>query len=85
MSQKRVLASEPGATQKSAAMTEGDFVLPEDARIDRSSPIPDQVYRLLRQAIITLRMPPGHSFASFIPTIVSSCLRLMPMRSECRM
>ncbi|HWT96020.1 MAG TPA: GntR family transcriptional regulator, partial [Terriglobales bacterium] len=59
MSQKRVLASEPGATQKSAIMTESDFVLPEDARIDRSSPIPDQVYRLLRQAIITSRMPPG--------------------------
>lgn len=59
MPQKWVLASEPGATQKSAAMTESDFLLPEDARIDRSSPIPDQVYRLLRHAIITSRMPPG--------------------------
>lgn len=59
MSQKSALASKPGATQKSATMTDKDIVLPEDARIDRSSPIPDQVYRLLRQAIITLRMPPG--------------------------
>jgi GntR family transcriptional regulator, rspAB operon transcriptional repressor len=33
--------------------------LPEDARIDRSTPIPDQVYRLLRQAILSLAMPPG--------------------------
>jgi DNA-binding GntR family transcriptional regulator len=33
--------------------------LPAEARIDRSSPIPDQVYRILRQAILTLRMPPG--------------------------
>jgi DNA-binding GntR family transcriptional regulator len=33
--------------------------LPADARIDRSSPIPDQVYRILRQAILTLRLPPG--------------------------
>src|SRR4029434_4391874 len=33
--------------------------LPEAAQIDRSQPIPDQVYRLLRHAIITLRLPPG--------------------------
>lgn len=33
--------------------------LPADAQIDRSQPIPEQVYRLLRQAIITLRLPPG--------------------------
>ena len=45
--------------QKSAAMKTDDLLLPADARIDRSSPIPDQVYRLLRQAIITLRLPPG--------------------------
>jgi DNA-binding GntR family transcriptional regulator len=59
MPENRGLASKPGATQQSAPMTEDNFVLPEDSRIDRSSPIPDQVYRLLRQAIITLRMPPG--------------------------
>jgi DNA-binding GntR family transcriptional regulator len=33
--------------------------LPDAARIDRGQPIPEQVYRLLRQSIITLRMPPG--------------------------
>ncbi|HZT19629.1 MAG TPA: GntR family transcriptional regulator, partial [Dongiaceae bacterium] len=33
--------------------------LPEGARIDRAAPIPDQVYRLLRQAILSLRMAPG--------------------------
>lgn len=33
--------------------------LPEIAQIDRAQPIPDQVYRLLRQSIITLRLPPG--------------------------
>jgi GntR family transcriptional regulator, rspAB operon transcriptional repressor len=33
--------------------------LPEAAQIDRGQPIPDQVYRLLRQSIITLRLPPG--------------------------
>jgi DNA-binding GntR family transcriptional regulator len=33
--------------------------VPEDARIDRASPIPDQVYRILRQAILSLAMPPG--------------------------
>lgn len=59
MPQKSVLASKPDRTQKSAAMTEAKTVLPEDARIDRASPIPDQAYRILRHAIITLRMPPG--------------------------
>jgi DNA-binding GntR family transcriptional regulator len=33
--------------------------LPQDARIDRSRPIPDQVYGLLRRTIVTLRLPPG--------------------------
>ena len=33
--------------------------LPADARIDRSSLIPEQAYRILRHAIITLKMPPG--------------------------
>jgi DNA-binding GntR family transcriptional regulator len=33
--------------------------LPDAARIDRGQPIPDQVYRLLRQSIITLRLQPG--------------------------
>ena len=33
--------------------------LPEDARIDRAAPIPEQVYRILRLAILTHRMPPG--------------------------
>jgi GntR family transcriptional regulator, rspAB operon transcriptional repressor len=33
--------------------------LPDSAEIDRGQPIPEQVYRLLRQAIITLRLPPG--------------------------
>src|SRR5499426_3294610 len=33
--------------------------LPDSAEIDRGQPIPGQVYRLLRQAIITLRLPPG--------------------------
>jgi GntR family transcriptional regulator, rspAB operon transcriptional repressor len=42
-----------------AASTVGKTGLPAGARIDRSSPIPDQVYRILRHAILTLRMPPG--------------------------
>jgi len=33
--------------------------LPAAAQIDRGQPIPEQVYRLLRQSIITLRLPPG--------------------------
>jgi DNA-binding GntR family transcriptional regulator len=33
--------------------------LPEVAQIDRSQPIPEQVYRLLRQSIVTMRLPPG--------------------------
>ena len=33
--------------------------LPAAAQIDRAQPIPEQVYRLLRQSIITLRLPPG--------------------------
>lgn len=33
--------------------------LPADAKIDRSLPIPDQVYALLRRTIVTLRLPPG--------------------------
>jgi GntR family transcriptional regulator, rspAB operon transcriptional repressor len=33
--------------------------LPPDARIDRSRPIPDQVYALLRRTIVTLRLQPG--------------------------
>jgi DNA-binding GntR family transcriptional regulator len=40
-------------------MKQGKTILPADSRIDRSSPIPDQAYRILRQAIITLHMPPG--------------------------
>ena len=36
-----------------------DAPLPEAAQIDRGQPIPEQVYRLLRHAIITLRLPPG--------------------------
>jgi DNA-binding GntR family transcriptional regulator len=34
-------------------------VLPEAAQVDRRQPIPEQVYRLLRQSIITMRLPPG--------------------------
>jgi GntR family transcriptional regulator, rspAB operon transcriptional repressor len=33
--------------------------LPPDARIDRSSLIPEQAYKILRHAIITGKMPPG--------------------------
>jgi GntR family transcriptional regulator, rspAB operon transcriptional repressor len=33
--------------------------LPVEARIDRSTTIPDQVYRILRHAILTLRLAPG--------------------------
>src|SRR5215468_7391889 len=33
--------------------------LPVAAQVDRGQPIPEQVYRLLRQSIITLRLPPG--------------------------
>ena len=43
----------------SPAMGDGRAPLPEDARIDRGAPIPEQVYRILRLAILTHRMPPG--------------------------
>jgi DNA-binding GntR family transcriptional regulator len=33
--------------------------LPEAAQIDRAQSMPEQVYRLLRQSIITMRLPPG--------------------------
>ena len=48
----RKRAPQPGT----AAVPSG---LPLDARIDRSRPIPDQVYALLRRTIVTLRLPPG--------------------------
>jgi DNA-binding GntR family transcriptional regulator len=44
---------------KRAAAESAGTPLPAGARIDRSLPIGDQVYRILRHAIITLRMPPG--------------------------
>jgi DNA-binding GntR family transcriptional regulator len=49
-------------SQKRAQQAEVPMVppgLPSDARIDRSRPIPDQVYALLRRTIVTLRLPPG--------------------------
>ncbi len=42
-----------------AAARESASVLPPKATIDRGQPIPGQVYRLLRQAIVTLRLQPG--------------------------
>jgi DNA-binding GntR family transcriptional regulator len=42
-----------------ATKTKPPALLTENARIDRSGPIPDQVYRILRQAILSLAMPPG--------------------------
>jgi DNA-binding GntR family transcriptional regulator len=47
------------ARQRSAGAADSTSVLPEGASIDRAAPIPDQVYRILRQAILSLRMPPG--------------------------
>jgi DNA-binding GntR family transcriptional regulator len=47
------------SARRQAAAAAARPPLPEDARIDRSTPIPDQVYRLLRQAILSLAMPPG--------------------------
>jgi DNA-binding GntR family transcriptional regulator len=47
-----------GASARAVAPGAGT-ALPTEARIDRSSPIPGQVYRILRHAILTLRMPPG--------------------------
>jgi GntR family transcriptional regulator, rspAB operon transcriptional repressor len=44
---------------KRAAAENGGTRLPEEARIDRALPIGDQVYRILRHAIITLRLRPG--------------------------
>jgi len=46
--------------QKRAAAAETPLSpLADGAGIDRAQPIPDQVYRLLRQSIITMRLPPG--------------------------
>ncbi len=47
------------AKRQSAAMKHARPPLPADARIDRSSLIPEQAYKILRHAIITLKMPPG--------------------------
>src|SRR6266446_960726 len=47
------------AKRQSGAMKHAKPPLPADARIDRSSLIPEQAYRILRHAIITLKMPPG--------------------------
>ena len=59
MAENSVLARPRAARRQSGAMTSARSPLPEDARIERSSPIPDQVYRILRQAILSLAMPPG--------------------------
>ena len=59
MADNSVLAPRRAARRQSGAMTSARSPLPEDARIERSSPIPDQVYRILRQAILSLAMPPG--------------------------
>jgi len=48
-----------GAVAKIQADAEPSSPLPDSVEIDRAQPIPEQVYRLLRQAIITLRLPPG--------------------------
>src|SRR5262249_32497854 len=42
--------------QEAAAIS---TALPNPAQIDRGEPIPEQVYALLRQSIITMRLPPG--------------------------
>ncbi|HEY7689931.1 MAG TPA: GntR family transcriptional regulator [Dongiaceae bacterium] len=47
------------AAPRIQADSEPPSPLPDSAEIDRGQPIPEQVYRLLRQAIITLRLPPG--------------------------
>ncbi|HKF63698.1 MAG TPA: GntR family transcriptional regulator [Dongiaceae bacterium] len=57
MAEESVLAGTRSARRQADAPARPG--LPEDARIDRSTPIPDQVYRLLRQAILSLAMPPG--------------------------
>ena len=59
MADNSVLAPRRAARRQSGAMTSARSPLPEDARIERSSPIPDQVYRILRQAILSLALPPG--------------------------
>jgi len=59
MSVPSSLARARGAKRQSAAMKHTKPPLPVDARIDRSSLIPEQAYRILRHAIITLKMPPG--------------------------
>jgi GntR family transcriptional regulator, rspAB operon transcriptional repressor len=47
------------ARQRFAEARASAISLSERADVDRASPIPEQVYRILRQAILTLRMPPG--------------------------
>ena len=53
------LARERRAKRQLPGMKQAKPPLPADARIDRSSLIPEQAYRILRHAIITLKMPPG--------------------------
>src|SRR5262245_38429572 len=57
--QMRAAANRRDVQRRLAAAETPLSPLADDAGIDRAQPIPDQVYRLLRQSIITLRLPPG--------------------------
>lgn len=52
-------ASRHDPVRTRAGVPQTSAPLPDVAQIDRAQPIPDQVYRLLRQSIITMRLPPG--------------------------
>ncbi|MEA2781907.1 MAG: GntR family transcriptional regulator, rspAB operon transcriptional repressor [Rhodospirillaceae bacterium] len=59
MPRKSPPAPRRASKRRSATIRIAAASLPEDAQIDRAAPIPEQVYRILRHAILTLRMPPG--------------------------
>jgi GntR family transcriptional regulator, rspAB operon transcriptional repressor len=72
------------APSRRRLVAEAATPLAPEAQIDRASPIPDQVYRLLRRAIITLRLPPG---AAIVEKLITDQLGISrtPVRDAIRL
>ncbi len=79
----RSSAAKQDALSQRTARATAVVPLPDVARIDRGQPISEQVYRLLRQSIITLRLPPG---ATIIEKQITDRLGISrtPMRDALR-
>jgi GntR family transcriptional regulator, rspAB operon transcriptional repressor len=83
MTAEATLERARAARKRSAGAGGSISALPEGASIDRASPIPEQVYRILRRAILSLRMPPG---AAIIEKEITARLRISrtPLRDAIR-